>query len=92
MSLGIDQACQGEGKGQSCALLTHSRSSPSRVPPALCPGAAVCLGAIAPQDDTNDLSPISSAPRLTCDHQVGPVALHHFIGFKEGNQPAVVGA
>jgi len=36
--------------------------------------------------------PISSAPRLTCDHQVGPITLHHFVGFKEGDQPAVVGA
>lgn len=62
VSLGINQACKGEGKGQSCALLTRTTSSPSRVLPALCPGAAVCLGAIAPPDDTNDLSPSAQPP------------------------------
>lgn len=44
MSLGINQACKGEGKGQSCALLTHTRSSPSGVRPALCPGPQCAWG------------------------------------------------
>lgn len=43
------QPCmQGERKRQSCTLLTPTRSPPSRVLTALCSGAAVCLGDVAP--------------------------------------------
>lgn len=74
--------CKGDRTGQGCALLTHIRSSASRLLPALTPGATTGSGPI----------PFSSAPWLTCDYQLGPVALHHFIGLIEGDQSTVVGA
>lgn len=57
------QPCmQGERKRQSCTLLTHTRSSPSKVLTALCPWAAECLGDVAPKDDTINLSPSAQSP------------------------------
>lgn len=38
------------------------------------------------------MTPTACPLRLTCDHQVGPVALLHFVGLEEGDQPAVIGA